>query len=657
MVMTGEMIENARRSGRIEARENTKNPTPRKKENEVNNTNIGYSKSFTVNQPRAVTTGSQGISGHSIENCTAFKKVVEKLIKVGIVKFDNAPSAENPLPNHADDGVNAKSEYIGRKVKANITELKTHLKWIWKEMAERELVISDPKRSGKEMRSYYEFHHEEGHGIQECEEFRALVQGLMDNKKIEFYEEAKKEGCICTSESTSKGPKVNYPMVIITRPKNEAEVRMAPKVIIQKPVAFSYVDNKRVPWNYDSNVAIPGKENLAKEDQDIGSHTRSERQYDLVNARTEPVKGKALIVEQKKGKAVESELPINEPVKEEEVKEFLKFLKHSEYSMVEQLHKQPGRISILALLLSLEVHRNALMKVLSQTYVTNDISVNKLDRLVNNISADNFIFFNDDEIPPGGMESTKALHITTRCKGYTLLGVLIDNGSALNVLPLSTLNRLHVDSSHMKGCQNIVQAFDGTKRRVMGRIEIPLLIGPTTYDADFLMMDIKPSYNCLLGRPWIHSAGAVPSSFHQKLKLVSEKDIIAAVSSDAPYLEIDDEAIECSFRSLEFVNATVITEGSKIPAPKISKTTRMGLQLMVGKGALLGKGLERHLQGRIEVLMLKDKCDRFGLGFRPDARQRKKELEKRQERRKTQLSGEEIKWEPMVIPHISKTFV
>ncbi|KAK5811887.1 hypothetical protein PVK06_027269 [Gossypium arboreum] len=178
------------------------------------------------------------------------------------------------------------------------------------------------------------------------------------------------------------------------------------------------------------------------------------------------------------------------------------------------MRRQSARISALALLLSSEVHRDALMKVLNETYVTHDISVNKLDRLVNNISADNFIYFNDDEIPPGGRGSTKALHVTTRCKGYTLPSVLIDNGSALNVLPLSTLNRLPIDSSHMKTCQNVVRAFDGTERKVMRRIDIPLEIGPSIYEVDFLVMDIKPSYNCLLGRPWIHSAGAVPSSLH-----------------------------------------------------------------------------------------------------------------------------------------------
>ncbi|KAA3488721.1 RNA-directed DNA polymerase (Reverse transcriptase), Ribonuclease H [Gossypium australe] len=210
---------------------------------------------------------------------------------------------------------------------------------------------------------------------------------------------------------------------------------------------------------------------------------------------------------------------------------------------------------MLALLLSSEVHREALMKVLNETYVANNIFVNKLDRLVNNISADNFIFFNDDEIPLGGMGSAKALHITTRCKGYTLPGVLIDNRSALNVLPMSSLNRLPVDSSHMKTCQNIVRAFDGTEKRVMGRIEIPLLIGPNTYKKLKLVAE------------------------GQLVTINAEEDIIASVTSDVPYVGTNDEELECSFRSLEFVNATFIVERNKIPVPKISKTTRMGLQL------------------------------------------------------------------------------
>ncbi|XP_052482972.1 uncharacterized protein LOC105781388 [Gossypium raimondii] len=559
--MNGEMIENAIRSGKIDAGESNRRSASRRKESEVNNTsmyNKGYSKSVTVSQPGKTAANQQsssrqeppypkwydanaqcdyhaGITGHSIENYTAFKKVVERLISMGVVKFDEATKAENPLPNHTDGGVNMVGE--DRRIKANIADVKTPLRWVWKEMVKRGLIVLEESCEKRE--NYCEFHHEVGHEIQECTEFRALVQGMMDNKEVEFCEGIQRENHVCTSELALGVPEANRPVVIISRPQNsEVGARITPKVIIQKPAVFTYKDNRRVPWNYNCNVTIPGKEDVInKEDHDEGGHDKQ------VKARVEPIREETSIG--KKKKTVEPELLVNEPIKEEEAREFLKFIKHSEYSVVDQLHKQPARISVLALLLNSEGHRNALLKVLNETYVADDISVNKLDRLVGNISADNFISFSDDEIPPGGMGSTRALHITARCKGCILPGVLVDNGSALNVLPLSTLNRLPVDSSHMKSCQNVVRAFDGTESGVMGRIDIPLLIGPTIYEVDFLVMDIKPSYSFLLGRPWIHSAGAVPLSLHQKLKLVSEgrvvtidaeEDIIASVTNDAPYL-------------------------------------------------------------------------------------------------------------------------
>ncbi|XP_052888079.1 uncharacterized protein LOC108468597 [Gossypium arboreum] len=615
IVMSGEMIENAIRCGKIKIGENTKKSAPRRKENEVNNAGVynkSYSKPVTVSQPKTMTTSHQGsvrqdsnprpntkrvqftlilmsyrelyqslfdahvvspyylkplqppfpkwydanaqcenhagISGHTIENCTAFEKVVERLIGMGVVKFDEPTRPNvvgNPLPSHSDKGVNAIIEKGKRRTKMNVSEVKIPLKWVWKRMVERGLVAQDSKERPREARGYCEFHANEGHDIQKCNNFRSIVQKLMDNKEMEFYEEIEgsEEGEVHASEEgTTEGvQRVNHPV-------GSLELRL--------------------------QLTIPGEENPAsasRKNQDVGFYTRSGRRYDPAGTEIETVKGKTPIVEQRKEKMVRLELPINEPVTEKEAREFLKFLKHSEYSMVEQLHKQSARISVLALFLSLETHRSALMKVLNKTYVADDISINKLDRLVNNISTDNFIFFNDNEIPPGGIGSTKALHITTRCKGYTLLGVLIDNGSALNVLPLSMLNRLPVDSSHMKTCQNVVREFDGTKRKALDS-----------------------------------STGVVPSSLHQKLKFITEgrlvtvnaeEDIIASVTSDAPYVETNDEAIECSFRSLEFVNTTFIVEGNK-----------------------LGKELGRNLQGRIEAPILTDKRDHFGLGYKPNTR-------------------------------------
>ncbi|XP_052888080.1 uncharacterized protein LOC128296669 [Gossypium arboreum] len=386
IVMMGEMIENTVRSGKIELGESAKKSVPRKRDNEENNTSTfkkavklltgvvpePVQRSFGIPflpeplqppYPKWYDTNAQceyhaRITGHSIENYTAFKKVVERLIKVGIVRFDDSAMpnvAGNPLPNHNYQGVNGISEGKNKKIKCEVAKVRTPLRQVWREMVMRGLIALDLGRESKEERNYCEFHNEVGHEIQECVEFRALVQNMMNNKEIEFYEETKNpvEGDICALEGEST-----------------------------RPAVFPYKDSKRVSWNYDCNVTIPGKESLVdtlKEDQDRGSYTRSERRYDTASEKAQSVKGKALVVEGVKEKATKSELPVNDLVNEEEAKDFLKFLKHSEYNVVEQLRKQPARISVLALLLSSEVHRSALMKVLNETYFANDISVNKLD--------------------------------------------------------------------------------------------------------------------------------------------------------------------------------------------------------------------------------------------------------------------------------------
>ena len=114
-------------------------------------------------------------------------------------------------------------------------------------------------------------------------------------------------------------------------------------------------------------------------------------------------------------------------------------------------------------MLNFEPHKEAMLKVLEQAYVPHNASTNKIDHLVGNIMMDNYISFNYDEIPPNGRGSTKALHITTKVNDCTLPKVLIDNGSSLNIMPLSTLMRLPIDRSYMKHTKTVVRVFVGTR--------------------------------------------------------------------------------------------------------------------------------------------------------------------------------------------------
>ena len=61
--------------------------------------------------------------------------------------------------------------------------------------------------------------------------------------------------------------------------------------------------------------------------------------------------------------------PVRNRVTTEEAEEFLKTTQKKDYSVIQQLNKSLVQISILALLLSSEVYREALLKVLKEMHV------------------------------------------------------------------------------------------------------------------------------------------------------------------------------------------------------------------------------------------------------------------------------------------------
>ena len=114
-----------------------------------------------------------------------------------------------------------------------------------------------------------------------------------------------------------------------------------------------------------------------------------------------------------------------------------------------------------------------------------------------------------------------------------------------------------------------------------------------------------------------------------------EEDMIVATSSRTPYVEADEKAMECSFRSLEFVNAMYVMEGAKIPMPKLSKVTHLGIKQVPGKGARAGKGLGKQLQGMLRPIVVIQKKDRFGIGYKPNRQARQRFLEEKRQRSKS----------------------
>jgi len=93
-------------------------------------------------------------------------------------------------------------------------------------------------------------------------------------------------------------------------------------------------------------------------------------------------------------------------------------------------------------------------------------------------------------------------------------------------MPKATLDKLPCEIAYMRPSSMVVRAFDGSRREVVGEIELPVQVGPCTFEVVFQVMDILPTYSCLLGRPWIHFVGVMPSTLHQKLKFMVDNKLI-----------------------------------------------------------------------------------------------------------------------------------
>ena len=108
----------------------------------------------------------------------------------------------------------------------------------------------------------------------------------------------------------------------------------------------------------------------------------------------------------------------------------------------------------MALLLSSDVHRKALLKVLEETCVPTGVTESSFEGMVSTVLATNHISFIDDEQPPEGREHSFPMHIMVKCEDIIVSSVLTDNGSALNVCLMSTIERLNVDTSLIHSTTN-----------------------------------------------------------------------------------------------------------------------------------------------------------------------------------------------------------
>lgn len=101
-----------------------------------------------------------------------------------------------------------------------------------------------------------------------------------------------------------------------------------------------------------------------------------------------------------------------------------------------------------------------------------------------------------------------------------------------------------------------------------------------------MVVDILVVFNLLLGLPWVHTVGAIPSSLYQKVKFISVSKLIIIIVMEDIHMPasimvsfIDRQQVDSTSKchSFEFMTVNCILEGVIFPEPKLSRK-----ELMIG---------------------------------------------------------------------------
>ncbi|KAL9225543.1 hypothetical protein vseg_001452 [Gypsophila vaccaria] len=236
--------------------------------------------------------------------------------------------------------------------------------------------------------------------------------------------------------------------------------------------------------------------------EDVTHLTRSGQPYQKAPITNEPSNPTTSPPSKDKGKAVvEEPTPASTSTPSEPAPIISPSGPLKEDVLQKQLLKTRADISIWQILQDSAEHRQAFIEALQRVDPASDTTPNQIINLVTKEWLTDAITFSEKNLPSFGANHNLALYINVECKKKTLPVFLIDNGSAVNVLPLITAKKLGLTDAEFTPCDSGVKAFDGTRRAVKGTVSLHIRTCPIERKAEFQVIDITPSYNMLLGRP------------------------------------------------------------------------------------------------------------------------------------------------------------
>ena len=106
------------------------------------------------------------------------------------------------------------------------------------------------------------------------------------------------------------------------------------------------------------------------------------------------------------------------------------------------------------------------------------------------------------------------LVVTLRIGGYDVKRVLVDQGSAVELMYPNLYKGLNLKPEDLTAYNSPLVSFEGKTVTPRGQIRLPIQTGLDVVEADFIIMDAYSPYTTIVARPWLHTLGTVSSTLH-----------------------------------------------------------------------------------------------------------------------------------------------
>ena len=105
-----------------------------------------------------------------------------------------------------------------------------------------------------------------------------------------------------------------------------------------------------------------------------------------------------------------------------------------------------------------------------------------------------------------------ALVLTVCINSFDVHMVLIDLGSATDLLHLPAFKQMRVPIDHLHSAGRVLSGFNGATTLSIGDVTFSVKAGPVKQQVLFFVVEDLRPYNAILGRAWLHAMKAVPST-------------------------------------------------------------------------------------------------------------------------------------------------